>query len=298
MERITEIPKISRRPRDGHKGSFGKVLIVGGARTYIGAPALAANAALRAGAGLVTMAVPETVQPMIATLAPCATSIPLPENNSGAISEQAIPLLQELVFREAIFDVVAVGPGLGRCYAIIHFIEKLVQHKIPCVIDADALNRLSEIKWKGLLNGPCVITPHPGELARLQQRTISEIQADRETFAMACVEAMKGTAGNSTGEGEAVCLLKGQGTVVTDGGRIYVNASGNPGMATGGCGDVLTGVIAGLMGQKYSPFDAAVLGAYVHGLAGDMAAGEFGEVSMIASDLLTTLPKAFLKIQA
>jgi NAD(P)H-hydrate epimerase len=293
MQRITEIPKISRRPRDGHKGSFGKVLIVGGARTYIGAPALAASAALRAGAGLVTMAVPESVQSAIATLAPCATSIPLPENNSGAISDRAIPILQEMVFKDTNFDVVAVGPGLGKCYAIVSFIAELVQHKIPCVIDADALNRLSEVTWKGLLNGPCVITPHPGELARMLGRTITEIQSDRETFATAGVEAMTGSV---TGK-DAVCLLKGQGTVVTDGERIYVNTTGNPGMATGGCGDVLTGVIAGLMGQKFSPFDAAVLGSYVHGLAGDIAAEEFGEVSMIATDLLTTLPKAFLKLQ-
>jgi NAD(P)H-hydrate epimerase len=161
-------------------------------------------------------------------------------------------------------------------------------------VDADALNRLSEVSWQGLLSGPCVITPHPGELSRLLQRTVPEIQADRETFALAAVASMKGTASGN----EAICLLKGQGTVVTDGEQIYVNSTGNPGMATGGCGDVLTGVIAGLMGQKFSPLNAAVLGAYVHGLAGDIVASELGEVSLMASDLLASLPKAILKLMA
>jgi NAD(P)H-hydrate epimerase len=291
MKRIEVIPKLQKRQRDSHKGSFGKILIVGGSRGYIGAPALAANAALRSGAGLVTMAVPESVQPTIASLACCATSLPLPEDERGVISEKALPVLYDEVFKKGNFDVVAVGPGLGGSSAMVSFIVELNRRRVPCVIDADGLNRMAELNWFGLLTGSCVITPHPGELARLLRKTISEIQGDREGSAVRAAELMKKGAEG----GDAVCLLKGYQTVVTDGETIYINPTGNPGMATGGSGDVLTGVIAALMGQKLSPFEAAALGSQLHGLAGDLAAEELGEISLIASDLLEYLPAAFRK---
>jgi NAD(P)H-hydrate epimerase len=294
MKKILNVPKLPDRARDAHKGTFGRVLILGGSRNYIGAPALAANAALRSGAGLVTMAIPRSVQPVIAPLAWCATSMPLAEDERGVLSDKAMPGLIDAAIRQRTYNVVAVGPGLGDCKAISAFIVELNRAKIPCLIDADALNRLSETSWEGLLNGPCVITPHVGELSRLMGVNGAEIQADREGKSLSAAAKMRGNC-SADQNGESVCLLKGHDTVVTDGERFYINTTGNPGMATGGSGDVLTGVIAGLMAQNLSPFDAAVLGSYVHGLAGDLAAEQLGEISLTAADILDFLPAAFKK---
>jgi NAD(P)H-hydrate epimerase len=294
MKKFQALPKLPGRIRDAHKGNFGRVLIVGGSRNYIGAPALAANAALRSGAGLVTMALPRSVQPVVAPLAWCATSLPLAEDERGVIGDEAIPELIDAAIRQRIYTVVAVGPGLGDCKAIAAFIMELNRAKVPCVIDADALNRLSETSWEGLLNGLCVITPHVGELSRLMGVSGAEIQADREGKSLAAAAKMRGNSASDK-KSESVCLLKGHGTVVTDSESLYINTTGNPGMATGGSGDVLTGVIAGLMAQNFSPFDAAVLGSYVHGLAGDLAAEKLGEISLTAADILDHLPAAFKK---
>ncbi|MFA5865109.1 MAG: NAD(P)H-hydrate dehydratase [Phycisphaerae bacterium] len=282
---IISIPKLPARRRDANKGDFGRILIVGGSRDMPGAISLAANSALRSGAGLVTVAIPDSIQQTVVSLAPCATSMPLPRDEHGLISQIALPDLIDVTIRQKKFDVIAVGPGLGRAQPMVTFINEINRAGIPIVIDADALNLLSEIDWHSLLDGPCVITPHPGELSRLLKTSISQIQSDRQNFAVRTAKLMKGNS--------SVCLLKGEQTVVTDGEQIYINQTGNPGMATGGAGDVLTGVIAALMGQKLSPFDAAVLGAYVHGLAGDLAAKELGEISLTASDLLRFLPSAF-----
>lgn len=293
MRDIHDVPKIPDRPCEAHKGTFGRVLIVGGSRNYLGAPALAANAALRSGAGLVTMALPGSVQPVIAPLAWCATSWPLPEDERGVFHADAMPELLDAILHRKLYNVVAVGPGLGDCNPIVPFIAELNRAKIPCVVDADALNRLAEVSWYGLLSGPCVITPHPGELARLLGGSTSEIQADRDRK---CLQAVVKMRGDRTGEqSESVCLLKGHRTLVSDGERFYTNTTGNPGMATGGTGDVLTGVIAALIAQGLSTFEAAALGAYVHGLAGDLAAEQLGEISLMADDLLTWLPAAFKK---
>jgi len=292
MERITDIPKLWPRPRDANKGDFGKVLIVGGCRDFVGAPSLAANAALRSGAGLVTVGVGRSIQTAVVSLAPCATSMGLPEDEHGMISEAGVSELLEAVVSRKRFDVVAVGPGLGRARAVVRLIEEVVRAAIPLVVDADGLNVLAEGHWPGKLGGPCVITPHPGELSRLVKVSIPEIQTDREHWA---VEAVRRMAGGKEQSG-AVCLLKGNRTVVTNGGWMYINTTGNPGMATGGTGDVLTGVIAALVGQGLSTFDAAVLGSHVHGLAGDLAAEAVGEISLIASDLIHYLPAAFKRL--
>jgi ADP-dependent NAD(P)H-hydrate dehydratase len=254
-----------------------------------GAPALAARAALRSGAGLVTVAVPRSIQQTVVSLVPCATSIPLEEDEDGLISGRAAESLGKLILGKRKYDVVAVGPGLGKAVGVVSLIQDLNRNRIPHVIDADGLNILSETDWHSQLSGPCVITPHPGEMARLLGLTVSEIQSNREYQAQQMVTLM----GKNSGTKMAVALLKGKGTVVTDGERMYVNRTGNPGMATGGSGDVLTGVIAGLLGQKLSPFEAAVLGAYLHGLAGDLAAKQLGEISLIAADLVDFLPPAF-----
>ncbi len=289
MERINDIPKLPARRPDANKGDFGRVLIVGGSRNMPGAPSLAANAALRSGAGLVTVAVPRSIQQTVVSLVPCATSICLDEDEEGLISEKALKVLTEVIVTQRRFDVVAVGPGLGKATGIVSLIREINRNQIPNVIDADGLNILSEMDWHGILPGPCVLTPHPGEMARLLRLKIPEIQSDREARARQAVKLM----GMAPAGPRPAVLLKGQNTVVTDGEKVYVNTTGNPGMATGGCGDILTGVIAGLLGQKLSPFDAAALGAYVHGLAGDLGAKQFGEISLIASDLLDYLPPAF-----
>jgi NAD(P)H-hydrate epimerase len=294
-ECITDIPKLSARLPNAHKGDFGRILVVGGSRGMVGAPALAANSALRSGAGLVTIATPGCVQQTVASLAWCATSIALPyEDGSGCISEKGVDTLRKAIIAEKRFDVVAVGPGLGPAMAVNRLIAELIDAQIPMVIDADALNNLSRINWHGILDGKCVMTPHPGELSRLLDKPIKEIQNARQDLAMEAVRRMT----NSALRREAVCLLKGAGTVVTDAERIYINQTGNPGMATGGSGDVLTGVIAALIGQGLDCFDAAVLGAYVHGLAGDLAAKDLGQISLIAEDIMNHLPKAFNEFQS
>ncbi len=293
METVSEIPLLRSRLSDAHKGDFGRILIVGGSGGMIGAPALAANAALRSGAGLVTIATAQSVQLTVASLAPCATSIPLKDTN-GQIASAGVNKLTEIVVKEKRFDVIAVGPGLGQVNKIVDFLYAALSCDIPVIIDADGLNILAETDWQGRFTGRCIITPHPGELARLMKTDTSSVQSQREEIAIQCARLMSADEEQS----QSICVLKGHNTVVTDGDRIYINKTGNPGMATGGSGDVLTGVIAGLLGQGLNCFDASVLGVYVHGLAGDIAAERLGQVSLTANDLIDYLPDAFIKSAA
>ncbi len=291
VERIETLPTLSARKRDGHKGNYGRVLIVGGSRGMVGAPALAANAALRAGAGLVTVAAPQAVQLAVASLCPCATSVPLASGAGGGLAEAAVGQVQEAAEQR---DVLAIGPGLGTGGGRADLLAWVLKQDRPAVIDADGLNALAAMHgWHRKRNCPLVLTPHPGEFARLTGRSVGDIQADREGAACRAAGEWAGEAAQPL-----VCVLKGAGTVVADGRRLYVNATGNPGMATGGTGDVLTGVIAALMGQGLGPFQAACLGVHVHGLAGDLAASRLGEVSVIASDLLEDLPAAITQVHA
>jgi len=279
MEPWDRLPRLATRPRDAHKGDFGRVLVVAGSRGMVGAGALAAQAALRSGAGLVTLATPAMVEQAAATKLTCATTLPLPDRPGGALAPAAA---RRVLSAADGFDVVALGPGLSlhAAPAVRALVPRL---RLPLVLDADGLNALAG--RAGLLlrrPAPTVLTPHPGELARLTGRSVADIQARR-------AEA----AARHAREWRCIVLLKGAGTVVTDGRRVYVNRTGNPGMATGGSGDVLTGVIAALIGQGLPAFEAAALGARLHGRAGDLAARERGEVSLIATDLLDTLPRAF-----
>ncbi len=276
----------------------------------IGAPALAANAALRSGAGLVTVACPASVQTSAATLCPCATSVPLPEGRSGVIDPKGA---YECLKREGFFEaarrpsVVAAGPGLGTGgpgfeREWTRLLNRLSDElDAPLVLDADGLNALGVLgEGSGAQRGganlsKAVLTPHPGELARLRGTSTEDIQRARERVAIETARLT--SSGGGAGQTErGVVVLKGASTVVTDGERVYVNTTGNPGMATGGSGDVLTGVIAALVGQGLPRFEAAMLGVYVHGRAGDLAAKVVGETSMIATDLLTYLPRAFLEL--
>jgi len=282
---IESIPKLPARRDDAHKGDFGRVLVVGGSVGMVGAPALAANAALRGGAGLVKIACPDVSQQATAGLAPCATSVPLPSNEDGVISAESIAMLRELADEH---DVLAVGPGIGQAPGVAHVVTGLLGVADRAkVVDADGLNNLagSGTWWQGA-SGPIVLTPHPGEMRRLAVGAVLDVDLDDR-------QASAGALARLTG---AVVVLKGAGTVVTDGERVRVNRSGNPGMATAGAGDVLTGLIAAMIGQGLSPFDAASLGVHAHGVAGDMAADELGQVSLTAVDLVDFLPEAFTVI--
>lgn len=282
-EKVATVAKLPRRPRDSHKGSFGHVLIIGGSLGMPGAVALAANAAGRGGAGLVTFAAPARVQQTIAGLAPCSTSIALPCGKKGAMVATAVKAAMDAAAK---VDVLAVGPGLTIGHAQERLVQAAIGQNKPLVVDADGLNNLAAIKnWPRLRRCPMILTPHPGEFSRLTGRRVKDIQAARE-------DAAVGAARQWTGKEELVVVLKGAGTVVTDGRRVYVNDTGNPGMATGGTGDILTGLTAALLARGLSPFDAACLATKVHGRAGDLAAQEFGEPSLMAWDLLEYLPAA------
>lgn len=283
--RIETVPALPRRRREGHKGDYGRVLVVGGSRGMIGAPGLTANAALRGGAGLVQLAVPEPIQLAVAGLAACATSIPLACKADGSLAHKAIAQFNEAAQAS---DLVVVGPGMGIGAAQQEMVRSALGCGKPLVLDADGLTTLAKIAdWPALRTGPLVLTPHPGEFATLTGRAVRDVQADREGLAAWWARAWCAGAA-----GEVVCVLKGAGTVVSDGDRLFVNPTGNPGMATGGAGDVLTGLTAALWCQLNDPFEAACLAVYCHGRAGDLGAEVLGEVSLTASDLIHYLPEA------
>lgn len=280
LEIVTALPRLPPRADDGHKGTYGHVLIVAGSVGMSGAAVLSAGGALRGGAGLVTVATPEPVQPIVAVAQPCALTLGLATNAEGRMSAAAE---QKLVPIAANYPVLAVGPGLGNGLGTTEVVTALLTlTDRPIVLDADGLNCLGATHHALRRNAPTVATPHPGEFARMIGGTVKEIQSGRETKAVEFAREMK-----------LVLVLKGHQSLVTDGRRLYRNTTGNPGMATGGSGDVLTGLIAALVAQGLDAFSAGQLGVHLHGLAGDFARDDLGEVSLIASDLLTYLPRAF-----
>ena len=286
MQIVETIPKLKPRAIDGHKGDYGKVCVIAGSVGMSGAAALAGRAALRAGAGLVRVATPKSVLPIVASIEPSFTTIALPEDSAGRISAKAINTILEAAGQN---DAVAFGPGIGTSGALRSILGALLdQQNLRLVIDADGLNNLPGIKnWPARLKAKLILTPHPGEMRRLWSGLLrEELPADRQEQALQLAQRTN-----------TVVVLKGAGTVVTDGEKVYINKTGNPGMATAGSGDVLTGVITALLGQGLSDFDAAVLGVYIHGLAGDIAAEKFGQTSLIATDIIESLPDAFLKNQ-
>jgi NAD(P)H-hydrate epimerase len=275
------MPEIPPRAADAHKGTFGRVLALAGSTGMVGAAALTGEAALRSGAGLVTIGTPRSVYPILASKVTCCLTRPLPETSDGTLSIEAFGPILVLA---ANCDVVALGPGLGRDESTTALVHRLVAEiDKPMVVDADALNALAgNVAVLKNCPAPRLLTPHPGEMSRLTGASVGEVQSDRS-----------GRAQRFAREYGVVLLLKGHGTVVSDGERVYVNATGNPGMATAGSGDVLTGLIAALLAQGLDPYDAARLGAHLHGLAGDLAAARLGQISLIATDILNALPKAF-----
>ncbi len=274
------LPRLAPRTPDSHKGDFGRALLIGGSQGMAGAIGLASHSCLRSGAGLVTAATASLAQPIVAGYEPSVMTVPLPCDDAGHIGPNALPALAGYLESAT---AVALGPGLGRSDELVELVGRLyVDVQQPMVVDADALNALA--RQPDLLSkpgGPRVLTPHPGEFGRLIGRDTIPLD-QRESLAR-----------EFAGRHGIVVVLKGHRTVITDGTRLALNTTGNPGMATGGTGDVLTGILTALLCQKLSPYDAARLGCHAHGLAGDLAAEELGEVSLIASDLIKYLPTAW-----
>ncbi len=273
------------RPRFGHKGTFGRVLVVGGAVGMAGAAALAAEGALRAGAGLVHVFTPEPVFPIVAGLVPEALVHPGPAAE-GTFSPDAAG---EAVRRAQGMDLVVVGPGLGRGSGPTAILQALIQAKVPLVLDADALFALAQdpalLRKK---HGEVVLTPHPGEFARLVGAEAAEIAPDKIRWAKDKARAWKG-----------VLVLKGPPTAIADPkGQLFLSTTGNTALAHGGSGDVLAGLIAGLWASGASPMSAAAAGAYVHGLASELASAGASERAILPRDLLESLPWALASVEA
>lgn len=276
---------LAPRPRDSNKGSYGHALIVGGSFGKSGAAAMAGMAALRAGAGLSTVGTPARVLTSVASFAAELMTEPLAETSAGSISLAAA---QNGRFQELTkpMTVVAIGPGIGRNVETVKFVHEAVhQTKVPLVVDADGLNAFEG--QTNLLDGrrrPLVLTPHPGEMSRLTGISIKAVQADRLNVARSFAR-----------QHGLVLVLKGDRTIIAlPNGSAWVNPTGNPGMATGGTGDILTGMTAGVIAQMPNDYArAAIAAVYLHGLAGDVAAETMGEHSLTATDLLTGLPEAF-----
>ena len=278
---VAEVPRLAPRDPDANKGDFGRVLVVAGSRGMSGAAVLCASAALRGGAGLVRLAVPAGLLPIAAAGNPCYTTAALPDDDQGGLAAAAAPQLVALLNQNT---AAAVGPGLGRGDGVSAVVRAVLEKTtLPLVIDADGLNALPPLlDALTRRQGPTVLTPHPGEFGRLLGCDAAAVQANRQEGAV-----------RFAADHRVVLVLKGRHTIVTDGRRVYVNHTGNPGMATGGTGDVLTGLTAALLGQGLEPFAAAQLAVYLHGLAGDLARDALGETSLIATDLLEYLPRAF-----
>jgi NAD(P)H-hydrate epimerase len=277
-EQVFSLPRLFPRRPASHKGDYGRVFVLAGSPGMAGAAALSARAALRAGSGLVTVAIERSLSDAVTTQVPEATQVLLPAASADFQRDLEAVLGRDLLSR---FQALAAGPGLGaRSEGRAALALVLGAFSGPQVLDADALNLVAaglEVPRSPLR----VWTPHPGELRRLTGES-PETETER-------VEASARLAAQRGG----VVVLKGHRSVVHDGQRYFVNLTGNPGMATGGAGDVLTGVIASLLAQGLSPFDAACLGVYLHGRAGDIAARKLSEPSLIASDIVEALPAAF-----
>jgi hydroxyethylthiazole kinase-like uncharacterized protein yjeF len=279
---------IGPRPAESNKGLYGHVLVIGGSVGKAGAAAMAGMAALRAGAGLSTVATAGSVLGIVAGFHPELMTEPLDETREGSISLGALRRTSKLAEGKT---VLAIGPGISRNSETSEFVRSaLKRYTIPIVLDADGLNafdgRSQELNGKV---GPIVITPHPGEMARLVGCAVPEVQRDRLNVARTFAR-----------EHELMVVLKGNRTLIAaPDGTVWVNTTGNPGMATGGTGDVLTGMVAGFMAQNSGRIIEAVAAAvHLHGLAGDVARESMGEHSLVATDLLKALPEAFRRAQA
>ena len=262
------------RAPDGHKGTFGKILLLCGSRGFTGAAYLAAMGALRTGAGLTFLGVPESIYAIEAVKLNEPVVFPLPDAD-GKLSEKVVP---ELLRRLPDMDAVLIGCGLGQSEGTLAVLKSVLENaKCPVVVDADGINLLAQ--HKDLVRGrpfPTILTPHAGEFARLGGKIGTDKMAAASQMAR---------------ELNCILLLKGPCTCITDGVRGYVNPTGNPGMAVGGSGDVLSGIIVSLLGQGIEPLEAAAVGAWLHGGAGDLCAEKLGQYAMLPTDMLEALPR-------
>lgn len=285
---MTDSFSIPERCAEVHKGDFGRVLVIGGSLGMAGAVSLAGSAALKTGSGLVKLAVPKSVLNTVASFVPEYMTIPLPEDTHGRLKLSAFDKIMQSI---AEADVTAIGPGLGRSVeldALLVRLNRVIEK--PLIIDADGLNALSS-RGIGYVDnylkesaGPRILTPHPGEFARLTGRQISSHQEERVTVSIDFAKKSK-----------VILVLKGHRTIVTDGENVYINQTGNPGLAAGGSGDVLTGMIASFAGQKFPVFKAAKYGVYYHGRAADLAMSvDKNSIchSLSATDLIAHIQKA------
>ncbi len=280
---------LPQRPPQANKGSFGRVLAVAGSLHYIGAAYLAGSGAIRVGAGLVTLATATSLQPILASKLTEVTYFPLPESHPGIISPQAARFIHQEISH---YNVLLLGCGLGQSQSAIRFIQATLFRLKPVlpflVLDADALNTLAKSpKWWQQLTDDAILTPHAGEMARLCGVSVDEVQSDRA-----------GIAKKAAQEWHKTIVLKGAYTVIAaPDGQAKISPTANPGLASAGTGDVLTGAIAGLVAQGLSLFDAAALGVYLHGEAGEMVKSRLGDAGMIATDLLPALPLAIKQLK-
>lgn len=307
-------PWLTKRKPNSHKGDYGHVLIIAGSRGMSGASVLSAMGALRGGAGLVTVAVPENQQPIVAEkIRPEAMTLPLPETSEGTFAVDAISLLLNFVVKRKVTSI-GLGPGLSRSFETRQFVQQLMialskadRKMAGIVLDADGFLSLKPEGGMDVFQDtdlPIIVTPHPGELAQFCGLKTFQIQENRIEFARKFAKLNR-----------VVCVLKGYQTVITDGEKTFLNTTGNPGMATGGSGDVLTGLIAALIPQMKKGKErvaesrnsqltthnfsnllrAACVGVFIHGLAGDLAKKEKTEISMIAGDIAEKIPEAFAR---
>lgn len=274
LDRNTVSSLLPDRPVHAHKGDFGKILLLCGSRGYTGAAALAAMGALRAGAGLVYLGVPNEIYSIMATKLTEPIIFPLPDQD-GMLSEAAVKNLTQMLSR---MDVVLMGPGLGKSAGTLAVVKYVLENFCgPVVLDADGINVLES--HKDILRGRTsvtILTPHEGEFNRLG----GKIHSDRISAAEKLAQDL-----------QVIMVLKGHETVITDGKNCYINNTGNPGMAVGGSGDVLAGIMAALLGQGLEPLLAAACAAWLHGAAGDLCASQIGQYGMLPSDMLQALPR-------
>ena len=276
---------LPKRNPNSHKYDYGHVLVVGGSTGMSGAITLAANAALRSGCGLATVAVPDDIQKIVEEKTIEVMLLGLPSSN-GLIHSSALSIIDDYIEKRKV-NVVAIGCGMSKSKDTIFLTNKIIKYSTcPLVIDADGLNALAEdVSVLKECKFPIVLTPHLGEFCRISGYTKEELQKNIKNLAKEYALMYN------------VCLVvKGNSTIITNGEELFENFTGNPGMATAGSGDVLTGIIAALIAQGLSVLDAARLGVYIHGLAGDIAAGDKTEYSLIASDIIDSLPSAFKKM--
>lgn len=288
-ERVASV--LPQRPLDSHKGTYGHALVVAGSRHYVGAAWLASQASVRAGAGLTTLASPQSVHPIAAAKGAEAIHLPLPEDAEGRISPAAADVIRD---SERRFTAALAGCGMGWSQGTTQFMELLLFGKpaglsgLPFLVDADGLNNLSGIEaWHTRTSSPLVLTPHPGEMSTLTGLPVRTIQADRTGVAREWAERWGAT-----------IVLKGAYTVIASPGKpVRIAPFANPGLATGGTGDVLSGVIVSLLAQGLSPYESAALGVYLHASAAEIVANRLGQAGLAASDLLDALPLAIHGLQ-